>query len=118
MACLTITRSICIASLVVAGAFSAQAQGTKVTSWNGAWMTGKGMKPAIEVRIKDGVVGQLVVDGSTREVTSVEVSPDQQTVLFYWENGQGTLLRLEEKAAEISLFGQKMTVRNTVIHRN
>lgn len=118
MTYLTIGRSICVTSFVVLSSVCAQAQGTKAVSWNGAWLSGKGMKPAIEVRIKDGVVGQLLVDGSPRDITNVEISPDQMTVLFSWESGQGTLLRLEDKAAEISLFGQKMNVRNAVIHRN
>ena len=105
-----------VATLAMSG-MPAQAQSMKDLSWNGAWQSNKGFKPAIEIQIKDGKLNQLMVDGSPREITSIEVSPDQKTVLFAWETGQGTLLRVEEKAAEVSLFGQKMNVRNAVVAR-
>lgn len=75
------------------------------------------VKPAIELKLKNGKFEQMLVDGAPRSVTEVEISPDEKTVLFAWDGGQGTLQRMNDSAAEVSLFAPRIAVRNARVTR-
>jgi len=93
------------------------AQVSPVDGWNGHWRSSTEVKPAIELKLKNGKFEQMLLDGAPRSITEVEVSPDEKTVLFSWDGGQGTLHRTHDTAAEISIFAPKIAVRNARVTR-
>lgn len=105
------------AGLLFGGVSGAFAQVDNVKAWNGVWRSAKDAKPVIELTLVDGKFDHMKVDGAPRSVTDVQVSPDQKTVIFSWDGGQGTLYRVMDSSAEISLFAPKLNVRNAPVLR-
>lgn len=108
---------VSVVAVILVCSSPANAQSTSVNAWNGEWRSAEKVTPAIEIRLVDGKFEKIVLDGMPKPVTDVQVSPDEKTVNFTWEGGQGTLFRTQERKAEVSLFAPKLSVRNAPVTR-
>lgn len=106
--------------ILVVSAFSWLSAGRAQASgiWNGTWCTIDPVESKIDVIVNDDGVQSLIAGGKTIAITEYEISPDKKTLLFRWEGGEGTLIRLQEGTASLTIFDKKNPIRSKPVIRH
>lgn len=81
------------------------------------WVSAAGVNTNILLSVASDSTLVLEVEGRRLSITERQVSPDQQTMLLWWEGGEGVLMCEGADRMNASFFDRRIPVRRLVLVR-